>query len=614
MKLADVELVVFVALAVASVWQWRERRNSAAGWLVATFAILAGVVLVDRLLPAGSTTRGVMWMRRGEVAVLALFPYCLYRFTQALARDQPLFSRVAAVLTGLVVVSSLALPTVPGPREPLTGVYQLFVVVFVADWTLLSAVAVVRLWRAGTNQPLVAQARMRLLAAGAVALNLALLLAGVNTGGQSRVIDRIVALGAIASGPLFFSGFAPPAVLRHLWRRPAERALREAQLELAAAVEWREIAEALLPFLQRVTGANAAFLADLAHDQYVVHQLDVGEARVLAASLSAGTLLPDVIAAPLPNGWLAVRTTPFTPFFGRDELELLQVLGAFIALAIERSELFRRERHARMQIEHASRELEALLYGISHDLKNPIVTLLGYLELLREDFGATLGTEGGHFLDRMATSALYMQSLLNDLLELSRVGRTQTEPERVELEALVRDIASETQRLHPRARVEVDGLPAVTMNPLRARQLFTNLLDNAVRHAGREDVRIVVSTEPTPEGAQRVTVADNGRGIPARYRERAFGIFERLEEGGVAREGTGIGLAICRKIVETVGGAIRAVDSDVGARIEMTFPESVLVERTVDPPPGPATASATVVRPRPQPTMQTAPSTTEASS
>ncbi|HZY56412.1 MAG TPA: hypothetical protein VFE09_01290, partial [Rubrobacteraceae bacterium] len=391
-----VQLAAFVGLAAASLWQWRRRGGSAPGWLAATFSVLAGVALVERLLPEQALSGAALWVHKLAIAVLILFPYFLYRFTIAVAAGHRRMTRLAGILTGAVVVWTLLLPRVPTGGEQRSGDFTAFVIFFVATWTLLSGMAVVRLWRAGAAHPRVARARMRFLASGAVALNLALLLAGLVESDRPGVLQLAIDVSAVAAAALLFLGFVPPASLRAVWRRPVERSLREAQLELAAAMTSQQVTEAMLPFLRRVFGAGGAFAFDMEGDLSAVHGMEATEAHAIAAALSEGNAVDDVMAIRLRSGWIGVRTTPFTPYSGSDEIQLLKSLAVFIDLALERAMLFEREHRARIEIEHARGELEALLLGISHDLKNPVVTLLGYLDLLQTDYGERLGDEGQH--------------------------------------------------------------------------------------------------------------------------------------------------------------------------------------------------------------------------
>ena len=228
---------------------------------------------------------------------------------------------------------------------------------------------------------------------------------------------------------------------------------------------------------------------------------------------------------------------------------------------------------ANRELERANAELETLVYSASHDLKSPMVSLLGYLEYLRLDYGDVLGPEGNHYLNRMADSTVYMQQLIHDLIDLSRVGRTGVEPIAVDLRPLVRAIAEDAGAANPGMEFRVGRLPVVTGDPVGLRQLFTNLLENAVRHGGRPDLVVVVDGHERPDGGVELSVRDNGQGIPAEHRERVFGVFERLE-GPSTSHGTGMGLAICRKIVEVLGGGI-GIQGDRGTDVRIFLPAAV---------------------------------------
>jgi len=169
---------------------------------------------------------------------------------------------------------------------------------------------------------------------------------------------------------------------------------------------------------------------------------------------------------------------------------------------------------ANKELERAKAELETLVYSASHDLKSPMVSLLGYLEYLRLDFGEVLGPEGNRYLNRMADSTVYMQQLIHDLIDLSRVGRSGVEPIEVDLGRLVRAIAEDAGAANPAAEIRVGRLPVVTGDPTGFRQLFTNLLENALRHGGRPDLVVVVDGRDRPDGAVELSVRDNGKGIP----------------------------------------------------------------------------------------------------
>lgn len=214
-------------------------------------------------------------------------------------------------------------------------------------------------------------------------------------------------------------------------------------------------------------------------------------------------------------------------------------------------------------------ELESFVYTVSHDLNGPLISILGYVDLFESDFGSSIPDEGKFYLERIKASGNFMQLLITDLLELSRVGRVHTEPETVDLHVLINEIADEIRIDAPEAKVTVNGLPAIHLNPVRAKQLFANLIDNSVKHADRPDVAIEVRSEETSDGLVTLSVTDNGPGIPMSQRDKVFGVFERLDP---SRSGTGMGLAVCRRIVESNGGSIWIERSDVGTDMRLSVP------------------------------------------
>lgn len=577
--------VSFTALTVVTFQLWRQRRDEATRWITATIGVLAAVSVIGLLLPDTNERidgGAYLWFVKAVLVALFVYPYSLYRFMASFGSGTKSLDRFAVAATAVVMAASLALPYLPDPQDDRPPWMVAYILLIVFQWASLSTITAVRLWRAGRGQPSVAGRRMRLLAVGAAALTIAIL---PSVGGpaeeQSLIVQGVSRVLPLVAAFLFFLGFSPPAWLRVLWRRDEENQLREVEAGLMSATTVKEVADALLPRIAQVCGSRGSLLLDSAGARIAAFNVGDADARECANAVLAGAspirvvnVGPDVLAIPLRRGWLAVQLSPYTPLFGDEEVRLLEALGLFVDLALERVTLFEREREARQEIERATAELETLVYGVSHDLKSPIITLLGYLEYLTLDFGELLPSEGHHYLDRMKASALYMQDLIQDLLELSRIGRVQTDAEDVDLAALVSSIADELQAAHPGMRATVGTLPVVQLNPVRARQLFTNLLDNAAKHGGRPDIAIRIEGRSGPDGRAVITVADDGRGIPLQYRERVFGIFERLE-GPTDRSGTGMGLAICRKIVEEVGGHIAIVEADSGTKIEMQLTPAV---------------------------------------
>jgi len=218
---------------------------------------------------------------------------------------------------------------------------------------------------------------------------------------------------------------------------------------------------------------------------------------------------------------------------------------------------------ANRELERTNAELETLVYSASHDLKSPMVSLLGYLEYLKVDYGDLLGEEGNRYVERISGCTLYMQRLIHDLIDLSRVGHLTAEAVEVDLADLARAVFDEAAATNPAMTFKLGRLPVVTADPTSFRQLLTNLVQNAVQHGGRPDLQVAVDSMPRADGGFELTVRDDGQGIPVEHRERVFGVFERLD-GHTTSGGTGMGLAICRKIVELLGGSIAIQGDDQG--------------------------------------------------
>ena len=205
-------------------------------------------------------------------------------------------------------------------------------------------------------------------------------------------------------------------------------------------------------------------------------------------------------------------------------------------------------------------ELESFVYTVSHDLKTPIVTIEGFVGALREDFGDRLSAEGEKYLDFMSRAARKMEMLINDLLELSRIGRLSEAMTRFPFGEIVRGAIRTLQPLIEARGVAVtvdENLPAVYGERKRLVQVMDNLLSNAVKYIG--------VANPTPRihigameqnGRKTFFVRDNGIGIEQNYLEKVFQIFQRLPSAVRTGEGTGIGLTIVQRIIEHHGGSI----------------------------------------------------------
>jgi signal transduction histidine kinase len=566
-----VGLALYVVLSAAAFRLWAHRSDATSTWVLAAFLDLT-VVYATTLL--GEEVRGSLVVQKFQVVLLALFPYLLQRIVRALEPQPRWVRRGTDLAVAVVVGATLALPSIPEEEPP--AWFVAYMVVFVAFWLGMLAAVAWRLFRAGRGQPTLVRRRLWLLSAGAVLLGVALVAGmGIFSDDGPSPGERLssTALGAV-SAALFLVGFAPPAMLRVAWRGPEEQALLEAAVDLQAATTRAEVTGVLLPHVAAVIGASGVTLVD--NDGSVVARhgrpIDLGDDAD-----------PGRLRARLRHGELVADTSSYTPFFGAEEQRIVGRLAVLADLALERVSLLEDLRDTNRALNEANDDLEAFVYSASHDLKNPLIAMLGYLDILKVDHGEALDEQGRWYLERMTTNGLFMEALIGDLLELSRVGRVEVEVEDLDLAVVLDQLRDDLASRHPDVRLEVGPLPRIRMNATRARQLFVNLLDNAAKYGGRPDVAVSVTAEHL-EHACRIVVADDGEGIPEDYREQVFGVFERLETDDSKSHGTGIGLAICRKIVETQGGSIHAAASPDGARIVIDLPPEAVVGHVTETP------------------------------
>lgn len=556
--------VAYVAVGLWAFARWRRFGTEASAWLAATFGSIGiAVTIAVAVTEATGSEELPSWLVGPVIGLIVAFPYLLVRFHHAF-EAVPRWIRVGALITcGLAVVAGFVID-LPSPDEPATTESVAFTLWVVATWVALLPYVALRFWRAGRGQPTPARRRMQWLAIGSLVLATAILLS-VNDD-PSPGLAVVQQVTGIVAAVAFLLGIAPPRWVRTVWRQTEEERIGEASLALLEAETPREVAAVVAPLMQHVVAADRVVLRHLGRSL-----ADTGPDRQATSG-------QDPIMIDIADGSAQVWPSRYTPFFGADELDVLDRIGRLADLALARTTLLASERAARTELEAVNGELEAFVYSASHDLKSPTIAILSYVEILHEDYGHLLDDEGRYFLDRMRSNGAYMEALVRDLLELSRVGRRDTTPEHVDLDDLLARIASDVG--DEQVELVVGEVPEIYVNGLRARQLFQNLVGNAIKHSGRERVRIEVE-QAGPVSADGVTilVRDDGDGIPAEYHERVFGVFEQLEVDE-HRNGTGMGLAICRKIVESFGGTIDLTDRTDGAEFEIWLPPSSLQQDT----------------------------------
>jgi PAS domain S-box-containing protein len=256
-------------------------------------------------------------------------------------------------------------------------------------------------------------------------------------------------------------------------------------------------------------------------------------------------------------------------------------LGAVVSMRdiTARKLLEEREQAIARELRRSNEELEKFAYVASHDLQEPLRKIQAFGDRLKTKQRHALGEEGQDHLDRILKAAGRMRTLINDLLAFSRVTTRGQPFARVDLNDVVAGVLSDLELRvgQTGAEIEVGQLPAVDADPTQMRQLFQNLIGNALKfHKPGEPPRVAVRGEVVPGDPTqvRLTVSDNGIGFDEKYLDRIFQVFQRLH-GRDEYEGTGVGLAICRKIVERHRGEITARSRPgEGSAFVVTLPQS----------------------------------------
>jgi len=234
---------------------------------------------------------------------------------------------------------------------------------------------------------------------------------------------------------------------------------------------------------------------------------------------------------------------------------------AFIQDITERLRTYKEREEYIEQLGRQNAELERFTYTVSHDLRNPLVTIKGFLGMLEKDLRENRQDKIQNDFQRIANAADKMQALLSDLLELSRIGRIINPPEEVDLvkltQAAIETLDARLRSTNVNMIISPD-LPIIFGDRIRLREVLENLIDNAAKYTARQPDPIVEIGARIQNGEQIIFVKDNGIGIESKYQTRIFSLFEKLNP---ISEGTGIGLALVKRIIESHGGRVW-VDSE----------------------------------------------------
>jgi len=229
---------------------------------------------------------------------------------------------------------------------------------------------------------------------------------------------------------------------------------------------------------------------------------------------------------------------------------------------------------ANYKLEQSNQDLEQFAYIASHDLRSPLQTIIGFAQILKKNYQHCFDDKGGHYLDRIVSGAYRMNRLIQGLLEYSRLNTKKSPFKQVDCNSILQQVLESLQSEieHSRAQINRERLPKTIGDELQLEQLFQNLISNAIKYRHPEvKPQIKITVEEGLDRQYLIGIHDNGIGISCEDFQRIFQVFQRLHNEEYP--GTGIGLAVCQKIVDRHGGRIWVEsEADRGTSFYFTLP------------------------------------------
>lgn len=567
----DLTALGFVLLGVATVMEWYQHRGRAQAMLALSLVCLAVVAALGPLQAAigRSTLLGIITIVAFETSG---FFVLMFRDTFLPLRKRARQAAIALLVASCAIGTALVTVLANADRT----VMLVAVLELILAWSIFTGEPIVRFWLASRDMPSVQQARMRALSFGFAVL-IAIVVVAVLGGSalQSPVAIIATQLIALAIVPVIYVSFAPPGMLRWIWRMGEEAELSSAIQDLVIFSPTRqELAEKAAGWAKRLLGAQGAFIVDSQGVLMTNAGITRGEVDDIMAARKADpaggieepmTGRGAAIVVPLHltegTGHLGVTAGTFTPLFGSDEVNQLQGYASAVTAGLERAKVT--ERLAAIE-----KNKTQFLNLASHELRGPMTVVRGYISMLEGGLLGDLNERGHKAMPVISAKVMEMNALIEQMIEAARLedGALMLRPAEIDLRKVVSEAVDAARPLvddrHEISLRTPEQPVPVRVDAERVKTIVSNLISNAIKYSpsgGSIDCELTARG-----GIARVAVKDSGLGIATEDLPILFTRFGRVSTPNTDHlPGTGLGLYLGRQLARLQGGEI-TVDSAPG--------------------------------------------------
>jgi len=568
--------VAFALLAIRTIVGWLQQPDRRHGHLAIALVSLAVLILLSPVFATSGLT-GQILTDVGVVLFLAS-GYGLLMFRDTFVPFQPWTTRL---LTAALVAAALAAIAVelPGNLESSHSPLQTLVVVAIIGlWIYCILEPILTFWLAARGRPAVEMARLRAISAGYAGLVLVFVV-GTIAGSLNPAVTVVVDLVALATVPVLYFAFFPPAWLRRLWRQPEEDQFRHALHDLLLYSPDREtLADRALVWAERLVGGESAFVLDEHNTVLAARGITKDDAAALNDRSHYVTVSSDghspsrqgaAVVLPLDlregRGAMVILSGRLSPMFGDDELSRLRQYATSITAGLDRVALNSR-------IAALERAKTDFLNIASHELRGPMTVIKGYLTMLDAGAMGDLSPKARAVLPLLISKSDEVNWMIEQMIEAARLeeGRLSLKRRRADIIELTDNAIDSVRMLIAGHELKVD-FPVepieADVDPDRFQIVVRNLLSNAAKYsAPGTDIDVDVRRNGT---SAMVSITDHGVGISRDDQRNLFTRFGRIESSAHV-QGTGLGLWLSREIALMHDGDLR-VDSKSGSGSTFTF-------------------------------------------